>query len=369
MVCFFAHNGGFAHFGGAHIMGFSHMMGRASLLALMAVIGWGGLAQARDQIKIAGSSTVLPFSALVAEEFGSSPMFKTPLVESGGSSGGLKIFCQGIGANTIDIANSSRRMKPKEIEACAKNGVTDIIEVMIGYDGIVFASAISAPDMDINLTQAYLALGPKVPKNGRLILNPYTDWRQISDSFSQRPITFFIPGEKHGTRDVFENEVMIPGCRASGVAKLSGLEGRKLQSYCKKVRKDGLVSDIDGNYTETLLRIEKNRGSIGVFGFSFYDLNRDKVKLLTMDGASATYDNIASGQWPISRPLFFYVKKVHLGAIPGLREYVEFFLSEDMVGDGGLLGEKGLVSMSDETRLEVLENFRSGVIIRGVTTH
>ncbi len=320
-------------------------------------------AMARDQIKIAGSSTVLPFSALVAEEFGKATSFKTPLVESGGSSGGLKIFCQGVGAATIDIANSSRAIKPKEIQACAKNGVTDMIEIMIGYDGIVFASGLAAPDMELDLARSYRALGPKVTNGDALVDNPNENWRMISDSLPDRAIQFFIPGEKHGTRDVFETQVMVPGCKASGVAALSALDGKDLQSFCKKVRKDGLVSDIDGDYTETLLRIEKNRDAIGVFGFGFYDLNRDKVKLIPIDGKSATYENIASGEWPISRPLFFYVKKAHLDVIPGLRDYVEFFLAPDMIGAEGLLSEKGLVPMPRSEREDVLDNFRSGTIV------
>ncbi len=330
-----------------------------ALSALALLAGAAEPADARDQIRIAGSSTVLPFARMVAERFGKKYSYKTPVVESGGSSGGLKLFCDGMGKETIDIANASRRIKAKEVESCAANGVEEIGEIMIGYDGIVFISALSAPDYVFSIPQIYLALAEEVPFNGKMVKNPYKNWREIDKSLPDAKIKFFIPGEKHGTRDVFETKVLYAGCKALDVGKISGLEGKGLKKKCMKVRTDGRSSDIDGDYSITLMRAQQTKDSIGVLGFGFYDLNQDKVKAAVIDGKTPSLEGIASGEWPISRPLFFYVKLGHLPVVKGLDEYVKFFLSEDMIGDEGVTVDQGLIPQPNSQRKKTLQTFIS----------
>ena len=325
-------------------MKFASFAGAAALAATTILAGTA--AQARDQVQVAGSSTVLPYATIVAEAFGENfPDFKTPIVESGGSSAGLKQFCQGTGPETIDVANASRKIKDKEIAACAENGVTEIMEVKIGYDGIVFASDINGPDFAFEPINWFNALAPKIVKDGELVDNPNTKWSDVDPSFPDWDIAAYIPGEKHGTREVFEEKVLAAGCEASGAAALY-----EDKDECLKVRKDGVAVDIDGDYTETLARIDSNKTGIGVFGLAFYENNTDKLKVATMSGIAPNAAVIADGTYPVSRPLFFYVKKAHLGVIPGLKEYVDFFMSDDMTGEGSPTSEYGLVPAPAEER-------------------
>lgn len=314
-------------------------------------------AAAREQIRIVGSSTVLPFARVVAELFGNGYPYKTPVVESGGSSGGLKLFCAGIGGDTIDIANTSRRIKAKELETCAANGVKRVAEVMIGYGGIVFISALSAPDYELSIPQVYLALAAEVPLGGKMTKNPYKNWKEIDENLPDSRIKFFIPGEKHGTRDVFEGKIMYSGCRALAVGEVSGSAGKELKKRCMKVRTDGVSSDIDGDYSITMMRTEQSKDSIGVLGFGSYDLNQDKLKAAVIDGKTPTLEGIAVGDWPVSRPLYFYVKLAHLKAVKGLDDYVKFFLSEEMIGEDGAAVERGLIPQSDARRKKALADF------------
>ncbi|MGE0628545.1 MAG: PstS family phosphate ABC transporter substrate-binding protein [Hyphomicrobiaceae bacterium] len=310
----------------------------------------GSALAARDQLKIAGSSTVLPYANIVAEQFGKSfRKFKTPVVESGGSSAGLKQFCQGVGENTIDIANASRAIRTSEREACAKAGVKDIVEIRFGYDGIVFASDVKGPTFAFQPKDIYLAVAAQVPgKDGKLVANPNKTWKDVNPSFPAWKITMYIPGEKHGTREVFEEKVLAAGCKATGgeAAFLKGgMDKKKVGKACIQVRKDGASVDIDGDYTETLARLQSNKEGVGVFGLSFYENNTDKLKVATMGGVTPSVDTIATGKYPVSRPLFFYVKKAHIGVIPGLKEYVEFFASAKMIGPNSPLADYGLVPM------------------------
>ncbi|MGE0151867.1 MAG: substrate-binding domain-containing protein [Reyranellaceae bacterium] len=329
-------------------------------LATLAALSFAGAAEARDQVKIAGSSTVLPFANVVAEQFGkANPKFKTPIVESGGSSAGLKTFCAGVGENTIDIANASRPIRPTEVDACKAAGVKDIIEVRIGYDGIVFASSVKAASFAFEPKHLYLALAKDVPQGGKLVPNPYTNWKQVDASFPDQEIRLFIPGEKHGTREVFEEKVMSIGCKE--FAEVKALADAKAQhAACVSVRKDGRSIDIDGDYTETLARIQSTPTGIGVFGLSFYEQNRDKVKVAPVAGVVPSLETIATGKYPVSRPLYFYVKKAHLGAIPGLKEYVDFFLSDRMVGPEGAAVDKGLIPMPASELKSQREQFTKG---------
>ena len=304
-------------------------------------------AAARDQVQVAGSSTVLPYASIVAEAFGENFDFPTPVVESGGSSAGLKRFCEGVGENTIDIANASRAIRDAEREECAANGVTDIIEVRIGYDGIVFASQQDGPAFDaFTPTQWYQALAAEIPgEDGTMMANPNESWSDVDASLPDAKILAFIPGTKHGTREVFEEKVLLQGCEDTGAMERmmsAGMDEDGAEEACMSVRTDGASVDIDGDYTETLARIESDADGVGVFGLSFYENNTDKLKVATMDGVAPSTETISTGEYPVSRPLYFYIKKAHIGVIPGLQEYAEFFVSDDIAGPGGPLSDYGL---------------------------
>jgi len=319
----------------------------ASTLAIAAVTAT--TAAARDNVQVAGSSTVLPYASIVAEVFGDNSDFPTPVIESGGSSAGLKRFCEGVGENTIDIANASRAIREKEIKACAENGVTDIIEVRIGYDGIVFASQANGPGFTaFEPADIYNAIGNKVMKDGALVDNPYSTWNEFNADLPNAEIAMFIPGTKHGTREVFEDKVLLAGCEATGAMEAmiaGGMSEDEAEDACLDVRADsGRSVDIDGDYTETLARIDANPDGIGVFGLAFYENNTDKLKVATMSGVEPNTQTIAEGVYPVSRPLFFYIKKAHIGVIPGLKEYAQLFVADEIAGPGGPLADYGLVS-------------------------
>ena len=302
---------------------------------------------ARDNVQIAGSSTVLPYASIVAEVFGENFDFPTPVVESGGSSAGLKRFCEGVGDNTIDIANASRAIRDREIAACADAGVTDIIEVRIGYDGIVFASDINGSSFEFTPEDWYKALANEHFIDGALVANTFETWDQVNPAFPAQPIQAFIPGTKHGTREVFEEKVILAGCEAGGFLQAmldAGVDEDTAEGKCMAIRTDGRSVDIDGDYTETLARIEADTNGIGVFGLSFYENNTDKLQVATMNGVVPTTQSIAAAEYPVSRPLYFYIKAAHIGVIPGLKEFAEFFVSDDIAGPDGPLAEYGLVS-------------------------
>jgi phosphate transport system substrate-binding protein len=303
---------------------------------------------ARDNVQVAGSSTVLPYASIVAEAFGENFDFPTPVVESGGSSAGLKRFCEGVGENTIDVANASRKIKDKEVAACAEAGVTDIIEVRIGYDGIVFASQKTGPEFTaFEPADLFNALGAKVLKDGQLVDNTYAQWADFNAALPAVDIAAFIPGTKHGTREVFEEKVLVKGCEATGALAAmvaGGMTEKDAEKACMAVRTDGKSVDIDGDYTETLASIDNNPNGIGVFGLAFFENNTDKLKVATMSGVTPSTETIAKGEYPVSRPLYFYIKKAHIGVIPGLKEYAEFFVSDEIAGPDGPLAAYGLVS-------------------------
>ncbi|MCC0028911.1 MAG: substrate-binding domain-containing protein [Brucellaceae bacterium] len=310
--------------------------------SLLAATTMSTAAFARDQIQIAGSSTVLPYASIVAEAFGENFEFPTPVVESGGSGAGRKKLCEGVGENTIDIANSSSRIKQSDIDLCASNGVSEIQEVRIGYDGIVFASEINGAEFAFTPADWHSALAAKVVKDGQLVDNPYKKWNEIRADLPDQEILAFIPGTKHGTREVFDEKVIIDGCEEDGTAEAIKAAGGD-EKECAALRTDGVSIDIDGDYTETLARIDANKNGIGVFGLSFYQNNTDKLRVATMNGVVPSVESIAAGEYPVSRPLYFYVKNAHLDVIPGLQEYVEFFVSDDMAGTDGPLAAYGLV--------------------------
>ena len=305
-------------------------------------------AAARDQVQVAGSSTVLPYASIVAEAFGENFDFPTPVVESGGSSAGLKRFCEGVGENTIDIANASRKIKDKEVKACAEAGVTDIIEVRIGYDGIVFASDINGETFEFTPTDWFLALSDTVLVDGEIVPNTNATWADVNPAFPAQPLAAYVPGTKHGTREVFEDKVILAGCEATGafdvIKAANGGDKKAAEKACIALRTDGVSVDIDGDYTETLASIESNKDGVGVFGLAFYENNTDKLQVATMSGIVPSTESIATGEYPVSRPLYFYIKKAHIGVIPGVKEYAEFFVADEIAGEDGPLAAYGLVA-------------------------
>jgi phosphate transport system substrate-binding protein len=286
---------------------------------------------ARDQIQVTGSSTVLPYATIVAEAFGENFDFPSPVVEGGGSGAGRKKLCEGVGENTVDIANSSSKMKDEEWAKC-EAAIGAISEIRIGYDGIVFASNIDQLNID-DLTPAQLYNALHESSTAKL-------WSDVDSTLPNIEILAYIPGTKHGTREVFDVKVMEAGCKtALGVEKLDDDQ----KKACVKVRTDGAAIDIDGDYTETLARLDANKTALGVFGLSFYQNNTDKLEVSTVSGVAPSVETISSGDYPISRPLYFYVKNAHIGVIPGLKEYVQFFISDEMAGPDSPLAQYGLV--------------------------
>jgi len=323
----------------------------ASALAILAASAL--TASARDQLQIAGSSTVLPFATIVAEAFGEQGEFKTPVVEGGGSGAGRAALCKGVGEDTIDIANSSSKIKQSDIDTCTANGVTDIMEIRIGFDGIVFASDINGPDFALKSADVYSAIGGQVVKDGALVANTAKTWADAGAGLPAQDILALIPGSKHGTREVFNQKVVEAGCKATGaydlfLAASTGADDKAKDAdaikACDTLRTDGVVTEIDGDYTETLSRLAAAPNAVGVFGLSFYENNTDKLKVASVEGVVPSTATIADGSYPVSRPLFMYVKKQHIGVVPGLQEYLNFFVSDDMAGPNGKLVEYGLVA-------------------------
>lgn len=316
-------------------------------LSVVLLAGMTVAAAARDQVQVSGSSTVLPYATIVAEGFGENFAFPTPVVEGGGTSAGIKKFCEGVGENTPDIATASRKIKQSETARCKSNGVTDIEEVRIGYDGIVFASDIKGPSFDFTPSQWYNAVAAEVVINGKIVPNPFQKWSDVDPSLPDQEILAFIPGSKHGTREVFDVNVIEAGCKTFKADKVLARRALgdkdKTKEACIAMRTDGRVVEIDGDYTETLARLQTNKQGIGVFGLAFYENNTDKLRVADFKGVTPSRGTVASGEYKISRPLFLYVKKQHIGVIPGLKEFTEFFVSDEMAAAGGPLEAYGLV--------------------------
>ncbi len=312
---------------------------------------------ARDHINIVGSSTVFPFSKVVAERFGKSTGFKTPKVEATGTGGGFNEFCKGVGEGSADIANASRRIKQSEIDSCAENGVDQIVEVLIGYDGIVVANSVETEQMNLTLKQLFLALAKQVPNpNGSqaLVDNPYQTWNQIDPTLPKTPIQVMGPPPTSGTRDAFVELAMEGGC--SEFPWIKALEKSDKNSYkriCHVMREDGPFITAGENDNLIVQKLDASPNMLGIFGFSFLDQNSDKVQASIVEGAEPTFDTIADGTYPISRPLLFYVKKQHIGVIPGIAEFLAEFTSEKAWGDFGYLSEKGMIPLSEAERKRI----------------
>ena len=311
----------------------------------------------RDYVYIVGSSTVYPFSTVVAERFGRGSEFKTPKVESTGSGGGLKLFCDGIGVDFPDIANSSRAIKQSEIDSCAKNGVDEIIEVKIGYDGIVLANAGSAEQVALTRKDIFLALAKQVPgaADGELVDNPYRSWREVNPALPDLEIEVLGPPPTSGTRDAFVELAMEGGCSAiPWIKELKSSDGNRFKAICHTIREDGRFVEAGENDNLIVQKLEANPTAFGIFGFSFLDQNAEKVQGALIDGTEPTFEAIADGSYPVSRPLYFYVKKAHVAVIPGLQGFLREFTSERAWGDEGYLSDRGLIPMPPAERRQVM---------------
>ena len=335
---------------------------RASItcgLILAALCGTAGAQSARDHIYVVGSSTVYPFSTVAAERFGRGSEFKTPKVESTGTGGGLKMFCDGIGVDFPDIANTSRAIKSSEAASCAANGVDEVIEVKIGYDGIVLANSLRAPAIALSRLEIFLALAKQVPGKGanELVDNPYRLWSDINPNFPATRIEVLGPPPTSGTRDAFVELAMEGGCSGIGwIKELKSTDETRYKAVCHSIREDGAYVEAGENDNLIVQKLEANLSSMGIFGFSFLDQNAEKVRGSAVDGVEPSFDNIADGSYSVARPLYFYAKKAHVDVIPGLRGFLREFTSERAWGDDGYLSERGLIPMPAEERAQIAAN-------------
>ena len=321
-------------------------------LALGLVVLASATAQARDQINIVGSSTVYPFTTTVAEQFGRIGKFKTPKVESTGTGGGIKLFCNGVGPQHADAVNASRQMKKSEFDTCAKNGVSEILEIKIGYDGLTIAENKNGKLSGLSRKDVYLALAKTVPgPNGTMIPNPYKTWREVNPTLPAVKIEVYGPPPTSGTRDSFHELYMEAGCE---------LENKKA---CHAIREDGAYVEAGENDNLIAQKLISNVNALGIFGYSFLEENQGKLKGLKIEGIEPKFETISDGSFPASRPLFVYVKKAHIGAIPGLREFADEYVSVKALGEDGYLAERGLVALPknelaiSRQNVKVLKNF------------
>jgi phosphate transport system substrate-binding protein len=331
------------------------MMKQALAGAVLASIAVAGTAHARDQIRVVGSSTVYPFTTRVAEEFGRTTKFPTPIIESTGTGGGFKLFCSGVGVDTPDISNASRAIKKSEVEGCTKAGVNGVTEIKIGYDGIVLANSKKSEQMDITLEQLYRALAKDLPDGkGGFAPNPYKTWSEVAPSLPNARIEVLGPPPTSGTRDAFVELAMEGGCKKiDAIAALEKTDPDKFKAVCHGIREDGAYVEAGENDVLIVRKLEGNPAAFGIFGYSFLEQNQDKIQGSKINGVADTYENISSGDYPISRSLFIYVKKPHVGVIPGLQEFVVEFASDKASGPEGYLADKGLIALPDEEREKV----------------
>jgi len=332
-----------------------HLLLTASAVAIVAV---AGQAQARDQISIVGSSTVFPYTQAVAEQFSSMTGAPSPVVESTGTGGGMQIFCGGIGESHPDITGASRAMKASEFALCQENGVTDITEVLLGFDGLSFATAQDGADVDLSKAHLFQALAAEVEVDGEIVANPYTNWSEIDASLPDQPILVYGPPPTSGTRDAWVELVMEEGC--GEFAAITALDEDRHDEVCQRMRTDGPFVEAGENDNLIVQRLTSDTNAFGIFGYSFLYENQDSLKPATIEGVEPAPETIESGEYGISRPLFFYIKNAHRGAIPNLAEFIEEYVSEAAMGPGGYLQERGLVPLGDERRKAVQDAALNG---------
>jgi phosphate transport system substrate-binding protein len=333
-----------------------HILLTASLLALIVTPAFA----ARDQIRIVGSSTVYPFTTTVAEAFGKASG-KTPIVESTGTGGGMKLFCAGVGEAHPDFTNASRAIKKSEFEDCAKNGVTEIVEIKVGFDGLSLAQAKDAKSFALTKQQIFAALAKEIPdKDGKLIANPNKMWSDIDASLPAVKIEVLGPPPTSGTRDSFAELVLEKGAeKYESLAALKKSDGKAFEAVWKAVREDGAYVEAGENDNLIVQKLQANPDAVGIFGFSFLEQNEGTVKDIAVDGVQATYEAIADGSYKVARPLYIYAKKQHVGVIPGMTEFIAEYVSAKALGEDGYLADKGLVTLpgaaAEKTRAEALE--------------
>ncbi|GAA5443821.1 protein SphX [Microbulbifer sp. NBRC 101763] len=316
---------------------------------------------ARDYISVVGSSTVYPFTTTVAERFSRATQFKTPVVESTGTGGGMKLFCQGVGESTADITGASRRIKQSELEMCNGNGV-DVVEVQIGYDGIVLANAKKAAPFELSRKDIFLALAKEVPNpNGSetLVANPYKTWKDVNPALPNTKIEVLGPPPTSGTRDAFAELAMEGGCKKFGWIKAMKKKDKSAyKAICHNVREDGAYVEAGENDNLIVNKLVANPNALGIFGFSFLDQNADKVQGSLIEGQAPTFDSIADQSYPVSRPLFIYVKKAHADVVPGIKQFLAEFTNERTWGDEGYLTDKGMIPLPQEKRQQIATDVR-----------
>jgi phosphate transport system substrate-binding protein len=326
----------------------------ASSLALAAfAISLGTAAEARDQIRIVGSSTVFPYTQAVAEQFAASTGGASPVVEGTGTGGGFKIFCGGVGVDHPDVTGASRAMKKSEYDACTAAGVTSVTEILLGYDGLSIAHSRAGEPIPLTKAQVFQALAAKVEIDGQIVDNPYRSWSEIDPSLPNQQITVFGPPPTSGTRDAFVELVMHPGCEA--FPAIAALEGDAKRDICERMRQDGPFIEAGENDNLIVQRLEADSTAVGIFGYSFLYENQDKLVGSSVDGVVPSNETIADGSYSVSRPLFIYVKNAHRGVIPGLEEFITEYTSEDAFGEGGYLSERGLIPLDADEREKVRE--------------
>ena len=325
-------------------------MYRKSLIAAitMACVAPAVHAQsARDYINIVGSSTVFPFTSTVAEQFGRASTFKTPKVESTGTGGGMKLFCAGVGVQHPDFTNASRRIKASELADCRKNGVNEVVEIKIGFDGIVLANAKASPVYRLTRKDIYLALAKQVPDPAaptRLVANPYKAWKDVNPTLSAVRIEVLGPPPTSGTRDSFLEQVMEPGCTSIAWLKsLKDVDEKRYKQVCTTIREDGAFIEAGENDNLIVQKLAANPGALGIFGYSFLEENLNTLHGSTIEGVTPDFDTISTGKYPVSRAMYVYVKKAHVGMIPGMKEFITEYTSEKAFGEEGYLVDKGLV--------------------------
>ncbi|WP_292363137.1 substrate-binding domain-containing protein [Methylophaga sp. UBA1464] len=313
-------------------------------------------AMARDTINIVGSSTVYPFATVVAERFGNQGDFPTPKLESTGSGGGLKIFCQGIGTNHPDITNASRRIKASELELCKSNGVEEITEFRIGSDGIVIASSKEAEHMDLTLQQLFLALGEKVPVDGKWVKNSYQNWSDIDSSLPNKKIVVMGPPPTSGTRDSFNELALAAGCDT--LPEAAELAEEEHAAICESIREDGAFIEAGENDNLIVQKLVGDKNIYGVFGYSFLEENADRLQAAKLDGVAPEPELIAEDKYPVARSMFFYVKKAHIGVVPGIAEYAAEFVSPAAMGPNGYLKDVGLIVPTRDALMDLQKKLK-----------
>jgi len=338
------------------------IIGLAAALSA-AVSGPASAQSVRDYISIVGSSTVYPFATVVVEQFGKTTDYKTPTVESTGSGGGMKLFCAGVGIQYPDIVNASRRIKKSELDTCRKNGVKDVVELKIGYDGIAIANSKKAPPMNFTLRDIFLALAKEVPdpKGAEaLVANPYASWKDVNLTLPDQAIEVLGPPPTSGTRDAFAELAMEGGCKTfDWIKAMKKTDRNQYKAICHTVREDGVYVEAGENDNLIVQKLHSNPKALGIFGFSFLDQNLDKIRGSAIGAVKPEFETISDGSYPISRPLYFYVKAAHASVIPGIREYLSEFISERASGNEGYLTDRGLIPMPVDERRKFADDVKN----------